>query len=214
MSCRYVRRLVTPHAALLFAVKTRGSGLLSSQPSPASFRPILCMFRLSSQHKFNQKFKRCDEAQAFFDANHDGEIDEAGFYDVLRYAGCWNGPSLGRATFKALVGEQNDVLGVREFVERLLVPDHRTERELTDRLGMTSTKPAPPKELTEQQYDIVTRFKAQLAQQKRHMNFSLRPLFRKMKSDGSGALFPAGVPAHGCSWNEMVVIVCVVRQDF
>ena len=143
------------------------------------------------QQKFNQKFKRCDEAHAFFDVNRDGEIDEAKFYDVLRYAGCWNGASLGRATFKTLVGEQNDVLSVREFVERLLVPDHRTDREITDRLGMTSTKPAPPKELTEQQYDIVTRFKAQLAQQKKHMNFSLRPLFRKMKSDGSGTLIPA-----------------------
>jgi hypothetical protein len=106
---------------------------------------------------------------------------------VLRYAGCWNGVPLGRATFKALIGEQNDVLSVREFVERLLVPNHETQRELSDRLQMTSTKAPTPAELNNQEHALVTRFKSQLAQQKKHMNFSVRPLFRKMKSDGSGA---------------------------
>ena len=105
----------------------------------------------------------------------------------MRYAGCWNGLSLGRATFKALIGEENDVLSVREFVDRLLVPNQQTEQEITDRLQMTSRKAATHKELTEQEHNLVTRFKAQLAQQKKHMNFSVRPLFRKMKSDGSGA---------------------------
>lgn len=107
---------------------------------------------------------------------------------MLRYAGCWNGHTLGRATFKALTGEQSDVLSVRAFVDRLLVPNHQTEREITDRLQMTSVKAPTPSELNKQEHDIITRFKAQLAQQKKHMNFSVRPLFRKMKSDGSGAL--------------------------
>ena len=42
------------------------------------------------------------------------------------------------------------------------------------------------KQLTNQEHGIMTRFTAKLAQQKKHMNFSVRPLFRKMKSDGSG----------------------------
>ena len=141
---------------------------------------------MSTQSKFYQKFKRPDEAHAFFDVNGDGDIDEGEFYDVLRYAGCWNGLSLGRATFKALTGDNHDVLSVREFVDRLLVPNEQTEREITDRLRLTSKKAATPTELSKPEHHIVTRFKEQLAQQKKHMNFSVRPLFRKMKSDGSG----------------------------
>ncbi len=143
--------------------------------------------RVLVQNKFYQKFTRPEDAHAFFDVNGDGNIDEGEFCDVLRYAGCWNGIPLARATFKALIGQENDVLGVAEFVERLLVPNHETEKEITDRLRMTSTKAPTPAELTNQEHAIVTRFKAQLAQQKKHMNFSVRPLFRKMKSDGSGA---------------------------
>jgi hypothetical protein len=138
------------------------------------------------QHKFYQKFTRPDEAHAFFDVNGDGDIDEAEFYDVLRYAGCWNGLALGRATFKALTGDTHDVLSVRDFVDRLLVPNQQTEKEISDRLRMQDTKTAEPAELTNQEHGIMTRFTAKLAQQKKHMNFSVRPLFRKMKSDGSG----------------------------
>ena len=143
------------------------------------------------QHKFYQKFTRPDEAHAFFDVNGDGDIDEAEFYDVLRYAGCWNGFSLGRATFKALTGEENEALSVRDFVDRLLVPDQHTEKEISDRMRLHETTALEPASLNDVEHDIMTRFTAQLAQQRKHMNFSVRPLFRKMKSDGSGEFYTA-----------------------
>lgn len=138
------------------------------------------------QGKFYHKFTRPDEAHAFFDVNGDGDIDEAEFYDVLRYAGCWNGFSLGRATFKALTGEENEALSVRDFVDRLLAPDEHTEKEINDRLRLNEMQALKPVSLNKVEHDIMTRFTAQLAQQRKHMNFSVRPLFRKMKSDGSG----------------------------
>jgi hypothetical protein len=137
------------------------------------------------QSKFYQKFTRPEEAHAFFDVNGDGDIDEAEFYDVLRYAGCWNGARLGLATFRALTG-QEESLSVRDFVDRLLVPDKSTEKVITDRLQMDAVRAADPSELSDHEHRIVTRFTSKLAQQKKHMNFSVRPLFRKMKSDGSG----------------------------
>eukprot|EP01052_Picozoa_sp_SAG31_P026530 SAG31_NODE_2411_length_5752_cov_2.118167_4_plen_146_part_00 len=78
---------------------------------------------------------------------------------------------------------------MREFTDRLLVPDRLSEQQMYDRLDLNKFAKKPPTtELHGTQHKVVGQMSTKVAQLKRGIAESVLPLFRKMDADSNGFL--------------------------